>query len=86
MRTISERKGTVVEIENVPVHKSARRSEAFRTELIETLKVMEIDQSVVIDKCDSNIRTLVWVVNKVMGRRYCIRTMEDRKTRIGRVE
>jgi hypothetical protein len=75
-----------MKIENVPVNKNSRPSEAFRKELVLAMRKMEIGQSVVIDKCDSNIRTLVWVVNQVLDRRYCVRKAEDNKTRIGRVE
>jgi hypothetical protein len=75
-----------MEIENVPVMKNPRPSESLRKELIQALKTMEVGQSVVLDKCDSNTRTLVWVVNQVLDRRYCIRKTADGKTRIGRVE
>lgn len=79
-------KGNVVKIENVPITKNARPNENLRKDLIAAMRKMEIGQSVVIDKCDSNIRTLVWVVNQVMERRYGIRSQTDGTTRIGRIE
>ena len=75
-----------MKIENVSITKNARPSEGVRKELIQAMRKMEVGQSVVIDRCDSNIRTLVWCVNQVMERRYGIRKAEDGKTRIGRID
>jgi hypothetical protein len=75
-----------MKIENVPITKNARPSESVRKDLIEAMRKMEVGQSVVIEKCDSNIRTLVWVVNQVLQRKYGIRTQPDGKTRIGRID
>ena len=75
-----------MKIENVAITKNARPSENVRKELIHAMREMEVGQSVVINKCDSNIRTLVWVMNQVMERRYGIRSLPDGKTRIGRID
>lgn len=75
-----------MKIENVPIVKNARPSESARKELIQAMREMEPGQSVVIDKCDSNMRTMIWVVNNVLERRYGVRTLPDGKFRVGRIE
>ena len=75
-----------MKIENVPVRPHARHSESMRKELIAALRDMKVGQSVVIEKCDSNTRTVVWCVNHCLVRRYGIRREPDGKFRIGRLE
>jgi len=75
-----------MEIENVPVVRCPQAGESFRRELIQALRAMECGQSVVVDKADSNLRTLVWVVSQCLDRRYLIRKQAEKQWRIGRID
>ena len=71
-----------MKIEEIPIQNNCR--ESVRAELVRCLRDMNIGQSVRVEKVDSNIRTLVWVLNQALDRHYGIRKQDDGTWRIGR--